>query len=211
MLQVQVRRVPVNVVVTDSHGNPVRGLTKDDFVLKEDKTVQNLLSFDYFDGSAPSYVPKKLPELPPNTFVNLPGEPEQGLLYVLYYDMVNTYPEDQGNFHRELLDFVDKARPGTRISIFVNADGLHMVRGFTSDHALLRAAIVAKGPGPHMPQLFLQGDNFGRQDMGAAISNLQFLAEYRVESQGARIWSGWRISSRWHRVLFSWQSLTTKS
>ena len=83
VLQVQVRRVPVDVVVTDSNGNPVRGLTKDDFVLKEDKTVQNLLSFDYFDGSAPSYVPKKLPELPANTFVNLPGEPEQGPLYVL--------------------------------------------------------------------------------------------------------------------------------
>jgi len=178
VLQVQVRRVPVDVVVTDSHGNPVRGLTKDDFVLKEDKSVQNLLSFDYFDGSAPSYVPKKLPELPANTFVNLPGEPEQGPLYVLYYDMVNTYPEDQGTFHRELLDFVDKARPGTRIAIFVNADGLHMVQGFTSDHALLRAAINSKGPGPHMPPLFLEGETFGRQDMGAAISNLQFLAEY---------------------------------
>jgi hypothetical protein len=37
VLQVQVRRVPVDVVVTDSHGNPVRGLTRDDFVLKEDK------------------------------------------------------------------------------------------------------------------------------------------------------------------------------
>jgi len=178
VLQVQVRRVPVDVVVTDSHGNPVRGLTKDDFVLKEDKAVQNLLSFDYFDGSAPSYVPQKLPALPPNTFVNLPGEPEQGPLYVLYYDMVNTYPADQGTFHRELLNFVDKARPGTRIAVFVNADGLHMVQGFTSDHALLRAAINAKGPGPHMPQLFLEGENFGRQDMGAAISNLQFLAEY---------------------------------
>jgi VWFA-related protein len=178
VLQVQVRRVPVDVVVTDSHGNPVRGLTKGDFVLKEDKATQNLLSFDYFDGSAPSYVPKKHSELPPNTFVNLPGEPEQGPLYVLYYDMVNTYPEDQGTFRRDLLDFVDKARPGTRIAIFVNADGLHMVQGFTSDHALLRAAINLKGPGPHMPPLFLEGETYGRQDMGAAISNLQFLAEY---------------------------------
>jgi hypothetical protein len=29
-----------------------------------------------------------------------------------------------------------------------------------------------------MPPLFLEGETFGRQDMGAAISNLQFLAEY---------------------------------
>src|ERR1700689_3377223 len=84
LLRLEVRRVPVDVVVTDSEGKAVRGLTRDDFVIKEDKAIQNVLSFDYFDGSLPSYVPKKLPTLPTNTFVNLPSEPEQGPLYVLY-------------------------------------------------------------------------------------------------------------------------------
>jgi VWFA-related protein len=178
LLHLEVRRVPVDVVVTDSEGNPVRGLTKDDFVLKEDHAVQDLLSFDYFDGSLPSFVPRKIPVLPVNTYVNLPAEPEQGPLYVLYYDMVNTFPEDQGTCHKQLLDFIDKARPGTRIAIFVNAERLRLIQGFTSDHALLRAAIGTKGPGPHIPAQFLYGENFGRQDMGAAISNLQFIAEY---------------------------------
>jgi VWFA-related protein len=178
LLKLEVRRVPIDVVVTDKEGNPVRGLTKDDFVLKEDKRAQSVLSFDYFDGSLPSYVPKKLPTLPANTYVNIPSEPEQGPLYVLYYDMVNTYPEDQATCHKQLLDFVDKALPGTRMALFVNAAGLHLIQGFTSDRALLRAAITSKGPGPHMPTLFLSGENFGRQDMAASVSNLQFLAEY---------------------------------
>jgi VWFA-related protein len=176
----------VDVVVTDSDGKPVRGLTRDDFVIKEDKAIQTVLSFDYFDGSLPSYVPKKLPTLPTNTFVNLPSELEQGPLYVLYYDMVNTYPEDQANCHRQLLTFVDQARPGTRIAIFVNADGLHLIQGFTSDHALLKAAINSKGSGPHIPTLFLYGENFGRQDVGAAIANLQFLAEYLGGIEGRK-------------------------
>src|SRR6202042_1457979 len=104
-LRLEVRRVPVDVVVTDKQGNPVRGLNKDDFVIKEDKKEQTTLSFDYQDGSVRSFVPPKLPALPANTFVNLPAEPEQGPLYVLYYDMVNTPIEDQMSAHKQLLDY----------------------------------------------------------------------------------------------------------
>jgi VWFA-related protein len=177
-LRLDVRRVPVDVVVTDKLGNPVRGLTKDEFVITEDKVGQNVLSFDYSDGAAPSFVPPKLPALPANTFVNLPTEPEQGPLYVLYYDMVNTPIEDQMSAHQQLLDFIDNAKPGTRIALFVNAAGLHLIQGFTSDHKLLHAAILSKGPGPHVPQVFLYGNTYGSTDAGAALHCLTFLADY---------------------------------
>jgi VWFA-related protein len=178
VFQLDVRRVPVDVVVTDKKGNPVRGLSKDDFVVAENGVPQTVLSFDYFDGSQPSFVPPKLPDLPANTFVNLPAEPEQGPLYVIYYDMVNTPMEDQMSAHKQLLDFVDNSPPGTRFALFVNASGMHLVQGFTSDRALLHEAIVSKGPGPHLPPVFLYGSTFGSRDAGAALSNLKFLAEY---------------------------------
>jgi len=92
--------------------------------------------------------------------------------------MVNTYPEDQANCHKQLLAFVDRAIPGARIAIFVNADRLHLIQGFTSDRELLRAAINSKGPGSHVPNVFVYGENFGRGDVGAAVANLQFIAEY---------------------------------
>ena len=130
------RRVPVDVVVTDKQGNPVRGLWKGDFVVKEDKVPQTVLAFDYQDGSTPSYVPAKLPPLPANTFVNVPTQPERGPLYILYYDMVNTPMDDQMSAHQQILDFVDRSKPGTRFALFVNARGLHMIQGFTSDHEL---------------------------------------------------------------------------
>jgi len=178
VFQLDVRRVPVDVVVTDKKGDPVRGLTKADFIVKEDSTPQTILSFEYLDGSHPSFIPPKVPALPANTYVNLPDAPEQGPLYVLYYDMVNTPMEEQMSAHKQLLDFVDNAAPGTRFALFVNARGMHLVQGFTSDHALLHAAIISKGPGPHLPPVFLYASTYGARDAGAALSNLKFLAEY---------------------------------
>lgn len=173
-----VRRVPVDVVVLDKDGNPVRGLKKDDFIVQEDGKSQKVLSFDAFNGTTPTFVPPKLPPMPPNTFVDLPREPERGPLYILYYDMVNTSQVDQMSFRRELLKFVDSASPGTRIALFVNAKGLHMIQGFTTDHELLRDAILRKGPPPSIPNVFLFGENFGRYDAGGALSNLNYMAEY---------------------------------
>jgi VWFA-related protein len=173
-----VRRVPIDVVVQDKDGKPVRGLKQSDFVVQEDRKLQKILSFDVADGSAAAFVPPKLPPMPPNTYVDLPAEPERGPLYILYYDMVNTSQVDQMSFRGELLKFVDNAPPGTRIALFVNAKGLHMVQGFTTDHSLLREAILRKGPPPSIPNVFLFGETFGRYGAGAALSNMNFMAEY---------------------------------
>jgi VWFA-related protein len=190
VFRLQVRRVPVDVVVLDKAGNPVRGLTRDDFILKEDGKAERVLSFDTFDGTKPAYVPPSVPPLPANTFLNLPTIPERGPLYILYYDMVNTPVADQETFRGELLKFIDHAQPGTRIALFVNAKGLHLLEGFTSDHSLLREAVVRKGPGPHVPEVFLYGENFGRADVGGCLSNLKFISDYMSGIPGRKnlIW-----------------------
>lgn len=173
-----VRRVSVDVVVLDKNGNAARGLTKNDFEVEEDRKPQNVLSFEFFDGAAPAFVPPKVPSLPSNTYVNLPSEPERGPLYVLYYDMVNTPITRQMEAYKQLLNFVDHAQPGTRFALFANMAGLHLVQGFTSDRALLHAAILSKGPGPHLPNVFLYGNTYGYEDAGAVLSNMKFIAEY---------------------------------
>jgi VWFA-related protein len=178
VLHLDVRQVPIEIVVLDKDGNPVKGLWKGDFQVKEDKTPQTILSFDYQDGTTTSYVPPKLPPMPANTFVNVPTEPERGPLYILYYDMVNTPTIDQMTAHQQLLDFVDHAQPGIRMALFVNYSGLHLIQGFTSDHALLHAAIVSKGPGPHVPDVFMYGSNYGYSDAGASLQCLKFIADY---------------------------------
>ncbi len=178
VLRLNVRNVPVDVVVLDKKGNVVRGLKKEDFLIKEDGKTQQVLSFDWMDGSKPRPAPAKLPPLPPNTFMNAATVPERGPLYVLYYDLVNMGLDDQMAFRNELMKFIDEAQPGTRIALFVNAKGLHLVQGFTTDHTMLREAILRRGPGPNVPKVFLFGENFGNSDVGGALSNLNFIAEY---------------------------------
>ncbi len=73
-----VRRVVVDVVVSDSSGKPVAGLNARDFSVTEDGKSQRVRSFDVhdFDSSADS-LPKRPASLPTNTFVNLPSGPER--------------------------------------------------------------------------------------------------------------------------------------
>jgi hypothetical protein len=95
-LKTSVNRVLVDVTIADAHGNPVHGLHKDDFLVEEDGHSQTVLSFDAYNfDKGMDYTPPKLPVLPPDTFVDLPSNPERGPLYVLLYDLVNIPLEDQ--------------------------------------------------------------------------------------------------------------------
>src|ERR1700678_4301033 len=61
VLRQDVRRVPVDIVVTDKQGNMVKGLKKEDFIVREDGTEQQVLTFEFEDGTVPAFVPPKLP------------------------------------------------------------------------------------------------------------------------------------------------------
>ncbi len=180
----------MDVVVTDSKGQPVSGLTKADFSVSEDGKPQQVLSFDANGfSSAMDYTPPKLPPEPPNTFVNLPTTPEKGPLYVLLYDLVNMDNQDQMeltvNQHhdqmfgrQQLLKFIENKPEGARFAIFVRSDGLHLIQGFTSDKQQLLAAIDPHHPGPHIPQVFLMGQNWDRGDTFSAMEVIRYIAEY---------------------------------
>ena len=188
ILRTTVRRVVLDVVVTDREGAPVPGLTKDDFQVVEDGQPQTVLSFEASGFNAGmDYVPPKLPPQPPNTFMNLPTTPEKGPLYVLLYDMVNMDNEDQmaltANQHsdqifgrQQLVKFIQSKPEGSRFAIYVWSDGLHMLQGFTSDKAELYAAIDPRSSRAHIPEVFLTGENQGRGNGAATASILRQLA-----------------------------------
>jgi len=190
VFRTNVRRVVVDVVVTDSSGKAVRGLTKEDFSLSEDGKPQQILSFDANGFNAGmDFQPPNLPPEPPNYFVNLPTTPEKGPLYVLLYDLVNMDNEDQMaltvNQHgdqmfarQQLIRFIQNKPEGARFAIFVRSDGLHLVQGFTSDKRQLLAAVDPNRPGPHIPQVYLLGQNLDRGDAHASLDVMNFLVGY---------------------------------
>jgi VWFA-related protein len=179
VIKENVRRVVVDVVVTDASGRPVRGLARDDFSVEEDGRAQRVLSFDVHDFDVtPEVSPLQPSPLPPNTFVNVPETPERGPLYVILYDMVNMGMDDQGAARRQLLKFISGKPPGVRFAIFVLSDGLRMVQGFTDDPYTLFAAMDPKSPRAHVPKVFLYGDNFGVGEVNVIVSAFSQIAHY---------------------------------
>ena len=156
-----VRRVVVDVVVSDSDGKPVSGLTAADFSVSEDGKPQKIRFFDVHDFDVVSDSLPKLPtSLPANTFVNVPAGPELGPLYVLLLDLVNMGVDDQPRAREQLLKFIRSKPLGTRFAIFVFSDGLYLVQGFSEDPNLLAAAVDPKNPRSHVPRIFLYADNY---------------------------------------------------
>jgi VWFA-related protein len=212
ILRTTVRRVVLDVVVTDPQGAPVRGLTKEDFKVTEDGKPQSIVAFDASGfSSGMDYVPPALPAQPLNTFVNIPATPEKGPLYVLLYDLVNMDSPDQMNSaedhsaqliaRKQLIKFIQSKPEGTRFAIFVRSDGLHLIQGFTSDKALLLSAVDPHNPKPHIPVVFLMGPNFGRGDRISALDNLHAIAAYLEGLPGRKnlIW----FSSQFPVSLFA--------
>lgn len=174
-----VNRVIVDVIVTDSQGKPVTGLSEKDFSVAEDRKRQKVLSFDVhdFDNDTPSI--SKLPPLPPNTFVNIATTPERGPLYVLLLDLVNTGTlPDQMWGRQQLLNFVKSKPEGTRFAVFCLSDGLHLVQGFTSDRQQIYDAVNPWKPKPHVPKVFLYSRVYGAGDPLLMISVFTDIALY---------------------------------
>lgn len=177
VIKSHVRRVIVDVVVTDSLGKPVRGLTQKDFSVAEDDRPQEILSFDVHDlETASDYA--QLPPLPANTFVNVPTEPEHGPLYVLLLDLVNTETTDEPTARQQLLKFINGKPPGTRFAIFALSDGLHLVQGFTDDQKQLSAVLDPSHPRPHLPRVFLYQNNYGRGDPDMMMSVFGLMSRF---------------------------------
>jgi VWFA-related protein len=182
VLKRTVRRVVVDVVVHGPDGKPVQGLTEKDFSILEDGTRQRVMSFDAhrFD-SASIAMPASAAPLPANVYVNVPAKPEKGALFVLLFDMVNTEDiTDQLIARQQLMKFIAGKPSGTRFAIFVHAENLRLVQGFTEDKDQLYAALDPNNPKNHVPKAFLLANNFahGSDQTVAMISVLTHIGDF---------------------------------
>jgi len=161
IIRQNVRRVIVDVVVSDSDGKPVSGLTAADFSILEDGKPQKIRSFDVHDFDLISDSLPQLPRsLPTNTFVNVPSGPERGPLYVLLLDLIDMGIDDQPRAREQLLKFIRSKPLGTRFAIFVLSDGLYLAQGFTENRNVLADVLDPKNPHSHIPRIFLYADNY---------------------------------------------------
>ncbi|HEX4067419.1 MAG TPA: VWA domain-containing protein, partial [Acidobacteriaceae bacterium] len=187
-IPVLVRRVVLDVVVTDGHGNAIRGLKKKDFRVFEDKKEQDVRSFDEVDFDAPKDpVVPKLPPLPPDTYVNVATTQERGPLYVIVYDAVHmeganpmssTGATDQIVARKQLADFLANKPAGTRFALFLLGKDFRLLQGFTTDPNKLLEAFDLHRKDGYIPNMFLGGENFGAADPDLPFTVMRFLGHY---------------------------------
>jgi VWFA-related protein len=171
------REVVVDVVVTKANGDPVLGLSRQDFAVKEDGKPQ---SIDFFEEHTARTLPpaaqQPLPKLPPNIYTNVPPAPESDSVNVLLLDMLNTSMRDQAFVHNRMTDFLKNLQPGTRVAIFTLGSKLRFVQGFTSDSSLLLAALNNKKNGVSPQKDAASRDRTDASDDAAAIGRMTIIS-----------------------------------
>ena len=157
--QSNVRVVLLDVIVADSNGNPVTGLTQNDFRIFEDDKPQNIASFKEHSGAP--ITTADLPPLPPNVYTNYTGVKTADSINVLLMDSLNTQMQDQQFVHQQTLKYLKTLPAGARVAIFTLSSRLRMVQEFTSDSSRLLAALndpALSGP-RHSPLLKSQPES----------------------------------------------------
>lgn len=181
---VDVDVVNLEVVVTDDRGNPVRGLTRDDFVVLEDGERVELTNFFAVEGGARRGA-EEAPAAEPSLERHFPlgsgtavaeeepeAEPlpdEQRLSLAVVIDNVNIDPGSRKRVLDQLREHLaGLLRPGDRVLVATLEPEVEMRQGFTDDRAAIDAALEEIGDSSAgRADLFSQ-----RRMIGNAIASL---------------------------------------
>lgn len=137
--QSNVRVVVLDVVVTDAKGDPVPGLTQDDFRVFEDHRLQKIASFKEHKGAG--FVEEKLPPMPKDTYTNYPAVEAADSINVILMDSLNAPILDQYYVHQQVIKYLKTVPPGARVAIFTLSSRLRMLQDFTADSTRLLAVL----------------------------------------------------------------------
>ncbi|HXY40955.1 MAG TPA: VWA domain-containing protein, partial [Vicinamibacteria bacterium] len=127
----EVELVTVDAVVTDKAGNPVAGLTRDDFTVTEEGAPQTIQTFEMI--TAPPVEPEKRPGASvdtaaaperPRIATNFGPRPPVGRTFIVVFDNMNLTPLNAQRAKRTALAFLDRGlRPGDRVMLAATGGG----------------------------------------------------------------------------------------
>ena len=143
------RIVSVDVVVRDSYGRIVRGLTEKDFRVLEDGKEQKI---DFFRDHTHDVITERAK--PPGekgqlAFSNVDaGGEAANSVNIILFDFFNTAPQDQLYARRQMIRFLEALPPGRKTALFVLGTRLRMLQSFTGSTDQLLAAAKAMRLGP---------------------------------------------------------------
>jgi VWFA-related protein len=133
--------VLVPVVVKDHNGTHITGLTKQDFVVKEDGTARKLAFCDEIKTTAEKVPPQQKSDK--TSFSNFQGQPSARRIVILTLDAINTPFAAQADARKQLIKYLsDAVDPDALVSlIMVRRGGVKVIHDFTTNPAVLMAAL----------------------------------------------------------------------
>ena len=136
-LHTDVRLVILDVLVTDSQGNPIPNLKPEDFIVLENGASQTVKSFEDHTALRALNVADPASDVssPPGTFTNRP-KPQPDLWNIIVVDQLNTPPDAQGAARQALRTFASQLRDGAPVALLtITASTVKMLVPFTSNGA----------------------------------------------------------------------------
>src|SRR5579864_3143045 len=137
-LRTNTRLVVVDVVATDSKGQPVTDLKASDFTLLEDGKPQKISGFNFEHPGA--VAPSVQAQLPPSVVTNAPKF-QSNSLNVILFDTVNGDFAEHAYARDQLLKFLNSAELGRPVAIFALQAQLKLLHDFTTDASILKASV----------------------------------------------------------------------
>ena len=229
VIRTTTRLVQVDVVVTDSKGQPITGLKAGDFTVMQDGKPQQL---KVFEAHAPRPAEARLtkvaaPLLPPNTFTNLPRDGSDSSWNIILVDLLNTETKDQQIVRDQLTKLLNSLPAGRPVALFeLTSRHLEMLEGFTYDPSSLVKAAKAIRP-EQSPLVVSEGER--ESDIGTIEAAARMSAEghsggpggvsggtiaaatsdqMRNREQGLRNTQAFDINQRVNYTLDAFQTLT---
>jgi VWFA-related protein len=158
ILRTESRLVRLEVVVRDSRGRAVSGLTKDDFAVFDSGHRRDIAQFSVQTSNAAAAYPSKTANTPPaasrksGTLEQTPGS---GRWIGLFFDDINTSPGDLGRAKIAAKRFIiEAAQSGDRIAVFTTSGG--QILQFTSNGAAVIKSMTALQSHPRMERAGLK-------------------------------------------------------
>ena len=138
-LHVTTHLVQVNVIVLDHHGNPVSGLTREDFKVFDNGKPQKVTIFRVESNRPPASVPK----LPPNAFSNYAERAGYAppSVTVILLDALNTPLAAQIYARQQVVKFLEQLQPNDHVALYALANQLEILHDFTTDSSELLEAL----------------------------------------------------------------------
>jgi VWFA-related protein len=196
----QTELVLVPVVVHGHDETHVPGLTKNDFIVQENRVDQKITVFEEVRTSGAPVHRVATPGVFTNAVARTaagagPSETPTSRLNIIVLDTINTPFLDQGRARQDLIKFLAKSVERGELTSLLTIDrgGVHVVHDFTTDSAVLIAALQrVKGKTDAMSGENVEAMNNGA-DLDSSVAREAADIQDFLEAQAARIAQGFSI------------------